>query len=105
MDAAIFTSSVYVSNLPNTKAIFKPNPPALSLSSCWLSNTSAQRITKLRRREGSNQGLIRVHALFDNEEAPSEAEDKNGFGLLPADIFSLSKVNEVLKLSQDCVFV
>jgi hypothetical protein len=89
MDAAIFTS-VYVCNIPKTKkAFFNPNPPALSSSSCWLCNSQAKQIIKLRIREGSNQGLLRVHALFNNEEASSESEDKNGFGLLPADIFSL----------------
>ncbi|XP_010500733.1 PREDICTED: uncharacterized protein LOC104778065 [Camelina sativa] len=91
MDVAIFNSSVYVSNIAITKAIFNPNPPALSLSSCWLCNSSAKRITKVRLREGSNQGLRRLHALFHNDEAPSEGEDQNGFGLLPADMFSLSQ--------------
>jgi len=97
MDAAIFTS-VYVCNIPKTKkAFFNLNPPALSSSSCWLCNSQAKQIIKLRIREGSNQGLLRVHALFNNEEASSESEDKNGFGLLPADIFSLPQVNEVIK--------
>ncbi|EOA37919.1 hypothetical protein CARUB_v10009387mg [Capsella rubella] len=93
MVATIFNSSAYVSNLPSTKTLFNPNSPALSLSSCWLCKLPAKRIIKLRLREGSNQGLIRVHALFQNEEAPSEGEDQNGFGLLPADIFSLSQEN------------
>lgn len=91
MEAAIFTS-LYVSNLPKTKAFFNTNPPALSSSFCWLCNSSAKRIIKLRLTEGLNQGLLRVHALFHNEEASSESEDRNGFGLLPADIFSLSQV-------------
>uniref|UniRef100_A0A1J3CIH6 CREG-like beta-barrel domain-containing protein n=1 Tax=Noccaea caerulescens TaxID=107243 RepID=A0A1J3CIH6_NOCCA len=95
MEAAMSTS-VYVSSLPKTKAIFKPNPPApSSSSSCWLCNSKGNRITKLRLRERSNHGHLRLHALFQNEEASSESEDKlaenNGFGLLPADIFSLSQ--------------
>ncbi|CAA7044394.1 unnamed protein product [Microthlaspi erraticum] len=93
MEAAAIFTSVYVTSLPNTKAIFIPNPPALSLSSsCWLCNSKGKRITKLRLRDGSK---LRLHALFHDEEAPSENEDKlaenNGFDLLPADIFSLSQ--------------
>ncbi|CAH2036408.1 unnamed protein product, partial [Thlaspi arvense] len=94
MEAAVFTS-LYFSSLPITKAIFNPIPPALSSSPCWLCNFPAKRITKPRLKDGSNHGLLRLHALFHNEEAPSENEDKlvenNGLGHFPADIFSLSE--------------
>ncbi|ESQ30320.1 hypothetical protein EUTSA_v10011555mg [Eutrema salsugineum] len=90
MEAAVFTS-VYVSNLPNSKAIFNASPTPLSSSSCWLCNFPAKRSTKLRLKDGSNHGHLRLHALFQNEEAPSESEDNlaedNGF----SDIFSLSE--------------
>lgn len=95
MEATVFTS-VYVSNLAKKKPTFNPISP--SSSSCWLCNSQAKRITKLRLREGSNHGLFRLHALFHNEETPREREDNNGFGFFPADVFSLSEVNEVIKL-------
>ncbi|KFK35842.1 hypothetical protein AALP_AA4G044100 [Arabis alpina] len=85
MEATVFTS-LNVSNSPNTKSRFNTIP--LSSSSCWLCNSQAKRrITKLSLRERSN----RVHALFHNEERPNESEDSNGFGLFPADVFSLSQ--------------
>lgn len=104
MEATVFTS-LYVSNLPNTKAKFNTVP--LSSSSCWLCNSQAKRITKLRLREGSNsnRGIFRVHALFHNEERSSESEDGNGFGFFPADVFSLSQVNEAIKDLCFCVIV
>ncbi|WZY93330.1 hypothetical protein YC2023_065659 [Brassica napus] len=93
MEATVFTS-LYVSNLPKPKAIFNLNPPALSSSSCWLCNSQSKRNTKLRPN-GLNHGVLRLHALFQNEEAPSESDDNlaenKGFGLLPEDIFSLSQ--------------
>ncbi|XP_018492786.2 uncharacterized protein LOC108862998 isoform X1 [Raphanus sativus] len=94
MEATVFTS-LQVSNLPKTKAIFNLNPTALSSSSCWLSNSQSKLIIKLRLN-GSKDGVLRLNALFHSEEAPSEKSDdnlaeNNGFGLLPADMFSLSQ--------------
>ncbi|KAL0864402.1 hypothetical protein Bca101_043520 [Brassica carinata] len=93
MEATVFTS-LYVSNLPKPKAVFNLSPPALSLSSCWLCNSHSKRITKLRLN-GSNNGILRLHALFHNEETPCERDDNlaenSGFSLLPADMFSLSQ--------------
>ncbi|KAF3519933.1 hypothetical protein DY000_02059980 [Brassica cretica] len=94
MEATTVFTSLYVSNLPKPKAIFNLTPPDLSSSSCWLCNSQSKRITKLRLNE-SNHGVLRLHALFHNEEAPSQSDDNlagnNGFGLLPADMFSLSQ--------------
>ncbi|KAF8044549.1 hypothetical protein N665_8058s0001, partial [Sinapis alba] len=88
------STSLYVYSLPNAKAIFNLNPAVLSLSSCWLCNSQPKLITKLRFN-GSNHGILRLYALFHNEETPSERDDNlsenNGFGLLPVDMFSLSQ--------------
>lgn len=102
MEATVFTS-LQVSNLPKTKAIFNLNPTALSSSSCWLSNSQSKLIIKLRLN-GSKDGVLRLNALFHSEEAPSEKSDdnlaeNNGFGLLPADMFSLSQVRLLLSSS------
>lgn len=99
MEATVFTS-LHVSNLPKPKAIFNLNSPALSSSYCWLSNSQSKLTIKLRLN-GSKHGVLRLNALFHNEEAPSEKSDdnlaeNNGFGFLPEDMFSLSQVRLLL---------
>ncbi|KAJ0250364.1 Pyridoxamine 5'-phosphate oxidase family protein [Hirschfeldia incana] len=96
MEATVFTS-LHVSNLPKPKAIFNLNPPALT--------SSSKLIIKLRLN-GSIHGVLRLNALFHNEEAPSEKGDdnlakNNEFGLLPADMFSLSQEKVGSSLSGD----
>ncbi|CAN6997555.1 unnamed protein product [Brassica oleracea var. botrytis] len=86
------STSAYISNLPETKPVFKSSL-ASSQSLCWLCNSPAKRIPKLRTRDGSSHGL-RIQALLHNQ-TPSEGEDNLGksseFNFFPGDIFSLSQ--------------
>lgn len=85
------STSAYISNLPETKPVFKSSL-ASSQSSCWLCSSPAKRIPKMR--DGSSHGL-RIQALLHNE-TPSEGGDNlgksSGFNFFPGDIFSLSQV-------------
>ncbi|KAF8046312.1 hypothetical protein N665_3854s0005 [Sinapis alba] len=87
------STSAYISNLTQTKEPLFKSSLASSQSSCWLCNSPAKRIPKLRIKDGSSHGL-RIQALLHNQ-TPSEGEDNlaqsSGFNFFPGDIFSLSQ--------------
>ncbi|KAJ4887053.1 Pyridoxamine 5'-phosphate oxidase family protein [Raphanus sativus] len=90
---ALSTSS-YISNLPQINPIFKSSLP--SSQSC---NSPANRIPKLRIRDGSSRGGLRIQALLHDDDTPSEEGDaeSSGLGLFPGeDVFSLSQTSLAL---------
>ncbi|KAJ0229835.1 Pyridoxamine 5'-phosphate oxidase family protein [Hirschfeldia incana] len=92
---ALSTSS-HLSNLPQIKPLFKPSLPS-SQSSCWLCNSPAKRIPKLRISDGSSHGGIRIQALLHDDTPSEDDAESSGLGLFPpGDVFSLSQTSLAL---------